>query len=55
MIKHLDIFSKVGKAVAHDEVVQFSLEGGQLYVTGGSTDIDGVLSIQFAKVTYYLM
>ena len=50
VITDLDIFSKVGKAVAHDEVVQFSVEGAKLFVSEGSTNFDGTLSIQFAKV-----
>lgn len=47
----LDIYSRVGKAVAYDEVVPFSVDKGQLYVSDGSVDFDGTLSIQFMKVS----
>lgn len=50
VITNMDIYSRAGKAMAHDEVVQFSLEGDQLFVNGDSTAFDGILSIQFAKV-----
>lgn len=47
----LDIYSRVGKAVAYDEVVPFSVDKGQLYVSDGSVDFDGTLSIQFMKAS----
>ena len=51
VIRDLDIFARVGKAVAHDEVVPFSVESQQLSVRDSTTDFDGTLSIQFAKVS----
>ena len=53
VIQDLDIFARVGKAVAHDEVVPFTVEGQQLSVRDATIDFDGTLSIQFAKVSYY--
>lgn len=51
VIADLDIYSRVGKAVAYDEVVPFSVDRGQLFVSDGSVDFDGTLSIQFMKVS----
>lgn len=51
VITDLDIYSRVGKAVAYDEVVPFSVDKGQLFVSDGSVDFDGTLSIQFMKVS----
>ena len=50
VIRNLDIFARVGKAVAHDEVVAFSLQDEELVVGEEATPFDGTLSIQFAKV-----
>ena len=50
VLPRLDIFAKVGKAAAHDEVVPFSIDSGQLHVMGESSDFDGTLSVEFAKV-----
>ena len=49
-ISDLDIFSSVGKAAAHDEVLPFSIKDGQLNVGGETSDFDGTLSVEFAKV-----
>lgn len=49
VVHDLDIFAKVGKAVAHDEVVSFSVENGQLTVGEDSSDFDGTLNIEFSK------
>lgn len=51
VIADLDIYSRVGKAVAYDEVVPFSVDRGQLFVSDGSVEFDGTLSIQFMKVS----
>ena len=50
VISDLDIFARVGKAVAHDEVVPLTVEGDQLSVWDSVIEFDGSLSIQFAKV-----
>ena len=50
-VPSLDIFSKVGKAAAHDEIVPFSVGNGQLHVSGESSDFGGTLSVEFAKVS----
>ena len=51
VITNLDIYARVGKAAAHDEIVPFTLEGGMLTVLDGSVEFDGTLSIQFAKAS----
>lgn len=50
VLDHLDIFSKVGRAVAHEEVIPFKVEDGQLSVNGETSSFDGSLAIDFVKV-----
>ena len=50
-VPSLDIFAKVGKAAAHDEIVPFSVGNGQLHVSGESSDFGGTLSVEFSKVS----
>ena len=49
-VPSMDIFAKVGKAAAHDEIIPFSVHNRQLHVLGESSDFDGTLSVEFAKV-----
>ncbi|XP_060595454.1 malectin-A-like [Ruditapes philippinarum] len=49
----LDIYAKVGRGVAHDEIVPFQIHGGQLKVNGETSDIvDGKLIVEFVKADY---
>ena len=43
IVSELDIFGRVGRGVAHDEVVPFSIKGGKLRVSGEQSQIDGCL------------
>ena len=45
-----DIFSKVGKAMAHDEYIPFTISDGILKVQGEKSPFYGKLSIEFLKV-----
>lgn len=51
VISNLDIFAKVGKAAAHDEVTKFQIEDGQ-FITQDDTrsNFGGTLSVEFSKV-----
>ena len=49
-MQHLDIFSKVGRGVAHDEIIPFSIRDGQLVINDETSDFDGTLVVEFAKV-----
>ena len=49
-VPSMDIFAKVGKAAAHDEIIPFSVHNRQLHVLGESSVFDGTLSVEFAKV-----
>ena len=49
-IKGLDIFAKVGRAVAHDEIIPFSVQGDQFFVGKESSDFDGTVAVEFSKV-----
>lgn len=51
VVHELDIFSKVGRGVAHDEIIPFSVRNGKLKVNGEmSTIIDQKISLDFIKV-----
>ena len=46
----LDIFSQVGRGVAHDVVIPFKVKNGVLEVFGEASEFDGTLVIEFVKV-----
>ena len=51
VVSELDIFAKVGKGAAHDEVIPFTIRGGKLRINGETSQIDGnKISIEFIKV-----
>lgn len=50
IIPDLDIFAKVGRAAAYDEVVPFSIKDGTLHVGMETSAFDGTLTLEFAKV-----
>ncbi|GFO43224.1 malectin [Plakobranchus ocellatus] len=50
VVSELDIFAKVGRGVAHDEIVPFTIRNGKLRVNGETSQIDGnKISIEFIK------
>jgi len=49
VVTELDIFAKVGRAIAHDEVIPFSIRGGKLRIHDEASDFDGKLTVQFVK------
>lgn len=50
IVSDLDIFAKVGKAAAHDEVTKFKIQNGRLTVEDESSAFRGTLSVEFSKV-----
>ncbi|XP_067683414.1 malectin-B-like [Haliotis asinina] len=52
IVSELDIYSRVGRGVAHDEIVPFSVKGGKLRVNGETSQIDGKLTVEFIKGDY---
>ena len=50
VVRDLDIFGKVGKAMAHDEYIPFTINDGMLEVQGERSPFHGILSIEFVKV-----
>ena len=53
IIKDLDIYSKSGKAVAYEEYSEFILKNDQIYVGSESFIHNGVLSVEFVKVSSF--
>ena len=50
VINNLDIFARVGRAVALDEIIPFNVKDGQITVSSETSDFDGTLVVEFAKV-----
>ena len=50
VVEGLDIFGKVGRGIAHDEIIPFSVKSSKLRVGGESSFLDGKLPIDFVKV-----
>lgn len=55
VVKDLDIFNIVGKAMAHDEYIPFTVSDGMLEVQGEKSTFDGNLRIDFVKVKVSVM
>lgn len=51
VVDELDIFAKVGRGVAHDEMLPFSIKNGKLKVNGETSQINGKITVEFIKVT----
>ncbi|CAG5131675.1 unnamed protein product [Candidula unifasciata] len=50
IVSELDIFSRVGRGVAHDEIIPFSIRGGKLHVNDETSQIDGnKILLEFIK------
>ncbi|ESO97776.1 hypothetical protein LOTGIDRAFT_103588 [Lottia gigantea] len=49
IVNELDIFAKVGRGVAHDEIIPFTIKNGKLRVNGETSQIDGKISVEFLK------
>ena len=55
VVDGLDIFAKVGRGVAHDEIISFSIHSGQLQYGTETVPFTGRLFIEFVKVTSNLI
>ena len=53
VVRDLDIFGKVGKAMAHDEYIPFTINDDMLEVQGEKSPFHGTLSIEFVKVCMF--
>jgi len=51
VVDGLDIFAKVGRGVAHDEIIPFSIHGGLLQCGSEVAAFTGRLIVEFIKVT----
>lgn len=51
IVSDLDIFERVGRGVAHDEYIPFSVLNDKLYVNGAESEIrGGMIRVEFIKV-----
>ncbi|CAK1581841.1 unnamed protein product [Parnassius mnemosyne] len=50
IVADLDIFDKVGRGIAHDEYIQYSIKNGKLYYNEEESDIrGGKIKVEFIK------
>ena len=52
VVDSLDIFSKVGRGAAHDEVIPFLVKNGKLIVGTETSALDNRLAVEFIKVCF---
>jgi len=50
VVDGLDIFAKVGRGVAHDEIIPFSIRNSQLHYGAEMAPFTGKLIVEFVKV-----
>ena len=50
VIKDLDIFDKVGRGVAHDEIVAFQIKQNKIIINGKSLPFNNEIRVEFIKV-----
>lgn len=51
IVRRLDIYSKVGRGVAHDEIIPFKVKDGKLEVKGEESDLYyNKIGVEFIKV-----
>lgn len=55
VVSDLDIFAKVGKGVAHDEHIPFTIKGNKLIVNDEESEHDGKIRVDFIKVSLFLL
>lgn len=55
IVDELDIFAKVGRGVAHDEMLTFSVKNGKVRVNGETSQIDGKITVEFIKVSNFTL
>ena len=49
VIQELDIFSKVGRGVAHDEIIPFQIRNRKLIINGKSKGFNNEIRVEFLK------
>jgi hypothetical protein len=52
VIKDLDIFEKVGRGVAHDEIVPFQIRQNKILINGKSLPYNNEIRVEFIKVSF---
>ena len=51
IVESLDIFSKVGRGVAHDEIIPFTVKKGEIAVNGEKSPLESSrMRVEFVKV-----
>ena len=55
MIKGLDIYERVGRAVGHDEYIPFRVNNNQLLIDGETVPFGGSIYVEFLKVGWLIL
>ena len=50
VVRDLDIFEKVGRGVAHDEIVPFQVRQNKIIINGKSSPFNSEIKVEFVKV-----
>lgn len=53
VIKDLDIFEKVGRGVAHDEMVPFQVRQNKIIINGKGSPFNSEIRVEFLKVNQF--
>ena len=51
VLKGLDIYEKVGRGVAHDEYIPFTIDNNVIHVDGETLPFSGSIYVEFLKVS----
>ena len=51
VVKDLDIFDKVGRGVAHDEIIPFVVKSNKLIINGKTIPFNNEIRVDFIKVS----
>jgi len=54
VIKGLDIYERVGRAVGHDEYIPFKVNNDQLLIDGETVPFGGSIYLEFLKVSWLM-
>lgn len=50
VVRDLDIFEKVGRGVAHDEIIPFQVRQNKIIINGKSSPFNSEIKVEFVKV-----
>ena len=55
VVKDLDIFDKVGRGVAHDEIIPFQVRQNKIIIEGKGSLFNNEIRVELIKVVYLII